>query len=236
MTSATRSAAAGPVQTSPSTIARNAIRRCMRPSEPCCHDSPGSAGAKCVTATVDSRAHARSSSSTSPPSESSKGVCAMRTAGGAAGPALLAATDRITSGRPIRSGLLGSVGLPIQTVPSQRPLRGNRMSARIIVVPPSLAEIGEIARGMAPAGFELVVARNDRAEIEAAIGAARVHGLLSRRAVERRVLFAPRRRLKLVPAAQRRLRRRRYRGGAARAGCRSATTAAPTPSRSPSTP
>jgi phosphoglycerate dehydrogenase-like enzyme len=42
------------------------------------------------------------------------------------------------------------------------------MSARIIVVPPS-SEIGEIARGMAPAGFELVLARNDRSEIEAAL-------------------------------------------------------------------
>jgi phosphoglycerate dehydrogenase-like enzyme len=42
------------------------------------------------------------------------------------------------------------------------------MSARIIVVPPS-AEIGAIAREMAPAGFELVLARNDRPEIEAAL-------------------------------------------------------------------
>ncbi len=33
------------------------------------------------------------------------------------------------------------------------------MSARIIVVPPS-TEVGEIAREMAPAGFELVLARN----------------------------------------------------------------------------
>jgi phosphoglycerate dehydrogenase-like enzyme len=45
------------------------------------------------------------------------------------------------------------------------------MSARIIVVPPS-TEIGEIAREMAPAGFELVLARNDRPEIEAALGSA----------------------------------------------------------------
>jgi phosphoglycerate dehydrogenase-like enzyme len=45
------------------------------------------------------------------------------------------------------------------------------MSARIIVVPPS-SEIGEIARGMAPAGFELVLARNDRSELEAALGSA----------------------------------------------------------------
>ena len=33
------------------------------------------------------------------------------------------------------------------------------MSARIMVVPPS-TEVGEIAREMAPAGFELVLARN----------------------------------------------------------------------------
>ena len=41
------------------------------------------------------------------------------------------------------------------------------MSPRIIVVPPS-AEVGQLAREMAPAGFELVLARNDRLEIEAA--------------------------------------------------------------------
>ncbi len=45
------------------------------------------------------------------------------------------------------------------------------MSARIIVVPPS-AEIGEIARAMAPSGFELVLTRNDRAEIEPALATA----------------------------------------------------------------
>ena len=45
------------------------------------------------------------------------------------------------------------------------------MSARIIVVPPS-SEIGEIARETAPAGFELVLARNDRPQIEAALGSA----------------------------------------------------------------
>jgi phosphoglycerate dehydrogenase-like enzyme len=43
------------------------------------------------------------------------------------------------------------------------------MSARIIVVPPT-SEIGQLARDMAPAGFELVLARNDRPEIEAAAG------------------------------------------------------------------
>jgi phosphoglycerate dehydrogenase-like enzyme len=45
------------------------------------------------------------------------------------------------------------------------------MSARIIVVPPS-AETGAIAREMAPAGFELVLARNNPAEIEAALATA----------------------------------------------------------------
>jgi phosphoglycerate dehydrogenase-like enzyme len=43
------------------------------------------------------------------------------------------------------------------------------MSPRIIVVPPS-AETGEIAREMAPAGFELVLARGGGAELEAALG------------------------------------------------------------------
>jgi phosphoglycerate dehydrogenase-like enzyme len=45
------------------------------------------------------------------------------------------------------------------------------MSARIIVVPPT-TEIGEIARAMAPAGFELVLARNDGPELAAALGGA----------------------------------------------------------------
>src|SRR5436190_311875 len=44
------------------------------------------------------------------------------------------------------------------------------MSARIIVVPPS-TEVGDIAREMAPSGFELVLARNFP-EIEAAAGTA----------------------------------------------------------------
>jgi phosphoglycerate dehydrogenase-like enzyme len=45
------------------------------------------------------------------------------------------------------------------------------MSARIIVVPPS-TEVGEIAREMAPSGFELVLVRNNFPEIEAAAGGA----------------------------------------------------------------
>jgi phosphoglycerate dehydrogenase-like enzyme len=42
------------------------------------------------------------------------------------------------------------------------------MPSRIVVVPPSFAEIAEIARQMAPTGFDLVVSA-DRAEIEAAL-------------------------------------------------------------------
>jgi phosphoglycerate dehydrogenase-like enzyme len=45
------------------------------------------------------------------------------------------------------------------------------MAPRIIVVPPS-AETGEIAREMAPAGFDLVVAQDGGAELEAALGPA----------------------------------------------------------------
>ena len=45
------------------------------------------------------------------------------------------------------------------------------MAPRIIVVPPS-AETGEIAREMAPAGFDLVLARDGGAELEAALGPA----------------------------------------------------------------
>ena len=44
------------------------------------------------------------------------------------------------------------------------------MGSRIIVVPPS-AETAEIAREMAPANFELVLARNGP-ELESALGTA----------------------------------------------------------------
>ena len=40
------------------------------------------------------------------------------------------------------------------------------MPPRIVVVPPSHADIGEMAKAMAPSGFELVVSRADRAAIE----------------------------------------------------------------------
>jgi phosphoglycerate dehydrogenase-like enzyme len=46
------------------------------------------------------------------------------------------------------------------------------MSPRIILVPPS-SEIGEIASGLAPAGFELVLARDNGADLQAALGEAR---------------------------------------------------------------
>jgi len=45
------------------------------------------------------------------------------------------------------------------------------MSPRIIVVPPS-AETGEIARALAPAGYELMLARGGGAELSAALGEA----------------------------------------------------------------
>jgi phosphoglycerate dehydrogenase-like enzyme len=45
------------------------------------------------------------------------------------------------------------------------------MSPRIVLVPPS-ADIGEIAREMAPTGFELVLARDGSAEYEAALAGA----------------------------------------------------------------
>jgi phosphoglycerate dehydrogenase-like enzyme len=43
------------------------------------------------------------------------------------------------------------------------------MAPRIVVVPPSHAEVAEIAKTMAPGGFELVVSRADRASLEQAI-------------------------------------------------------------------
>jgi phosphoglycerate dehydrogenase-like enzyme len=46
------------------------------------------------------------------------------------------------------------------------------MSPRIVVVPPTFAEIAEIARQMAPANFELVVARNNPAELHPALATA----------------------------------------------------------------
>jgi len=46
------------------------------------------------------------------------------------------------------------------------------MPPRIVVVPPSHADIGEMAKAMAPSGFELVVSRADRAAIEPVLASA----------------------------------------------------------------
>ena len=46
------------------------------------------------------------------------------------------------------------------------------MSPRIVVVPPSHADIAEMAKKMAPSGFELVVSRADRAALEQVLPAA----------------------------------------------------------------
>ena len=45
------------------------------------------------------------------------------------------------------------------------------MTPRIVVVPPSFADIAELAREMAPAGFDTVIATS-QPEIEAALGPA----------------------------------------------------------------
>ena len=46
------------------------------------------------------------------------------------------------------------------------------MPPRIVVVPPSHADIGEMAKAMAPSGFELIVSRADRAAIEPVLASA----------------------------------------------------------------
>jgi lactate dehydrogenase-like 2-hydroxyacid dehydrogenase len=46
------------------------------------------------------------------------------------------------------------------------------MSPRIVVVPPTHADIAEMAKKMAPSGFELVVSRADRAALEQVLPAA----------------------------------------------------------------
>jgi len=43
---------------------------------------------------------------------------------------------------------------------------------RIVVVPPAFAEIAELARTLAPSGFELVIVRNEHTELEAALATA----------------------------------------------------------------
>ena len=66
------------------------------------------------------------------------------------------------------------------------------MPPRIVLVPPS-ADVGEIAREMAPAGFELVLARDGECRVEAALGERRIHGLLSQRGACATRSIAPRR-------------------------------------------
>ena len=106
------------------------------------------------------------------------------------------------------------------------------MNPRIIVVPPS-AETGEIARALAPAGYELVLVRGDGAELAAALGEAEY--VLCYPSLTMKDAFyqaAPRLRWCScsAPATTTSISRRR---GARR--CPSPTMAAPTPSRSPST-
>src|SRR3954471_6344586 len=50
--------------------------------------------------------------------------------------------------------------------PRSRNIMAPSRAPRIVVVPPTHAEIAEIAKKMAPAGFELVVSRPDRAALE----------------------------------------------------------------------
>src|SRR5262249_3610940 len=52
------------------------------------------------------------------------------------------------------------------------PTREPWMSPRIVVVPPTHADIAEMAKQMAPSGFELVVSRADRAALEQVLPAA----------------------------------------------------------------
>ena len=68
------------------------------------------------------------------------------------------------------------------------------MAPRIVVVPPSHAEIAEIARKMAPAGFELVMSQRSTAPSSMpALATGRIHGLLSERgdATTRSIKAAP---------------------------------------------
>ena len=86
------------------------------------------------------------------------------------------------------------------------------MAPRIIVVPPS-AETGEIARQMAPSGFDLVLAREGGSELEAALGPAEYMVCYPNVKMHEFVL-SRRPEAQAGAAAERRLRRRRPRGGA----------------------
>jgi len=108
------------------------------------------------------------------------------------------------------------------------------MSPRIVVVPPTFAEIAEIARQVAPSGFELVMARNQQAELEATLASAEYMVCYPNvRSNDAFYRAAPKLKLLQLLSAG-------YDDvdldAARRPGCRSATMAVPTPSRCPSTP
>ena len=90
------------------------------------------------------------------------------------------------------------------------------MAPRILVVPPSFAEVAEIANRVAPGGFEIKVVRNDRAEIEAA--ARQAEYIVCFPACRRGTRSFARRRGSSSTTPERGLRRGRSRGGAARQG------------------
>ena len=105
-------------------------------------------------------------------------------------------------------------GLQSRPRPAPPPPRSPHES-RIIVAPPS-AETGEIARALAPAGYELVLVRAAGRSSRPRWGG-RIRAVLSEPDHERRVLPGGAA-AAAGAAAQRRLRQRRSRGGAARAG------------------
>ena len=91
------------------------------------------------------------------------------------------------------------------------------MPPRIVVVPPTHAEIAEIAKQMAPAGFELVVSRPDRAALEQVLPTAE-YIVCYPNVVSDDAFYKVGAEAQALPVAQRRLRRRRHRGGAPRQG------------------
>jgi phosphoglycerate dehydrogenase-like enzyme len=61
--------------------------------------------------------------------------------------------------------------------PTPAPIANSALSSpmplpRIVVVPPTFAEIAELARTLAPSGFELVIVRSEHTELEAALATA----------------------------------------------------------------
>src|SRR5215831_5700042 len=88
---------------------------------------------------------------------------------------------------------------------------------RIVVVPPTFAEIAELARTLAPSGFELVIVRNEHTELEAALATAE-YLVCYPNVRTGEAFYRARAQAASAPAAQRRLRRRRSRGCAPRQG------------------